>query len=224
MYRLIIVIRASLLAFGIFSMAALSHKLLTGSDLHALIAKQQWTGIEYYLTFFDHFLFAFLLFVFAVLVSCLYWRSLFPSGFEWQKLLVGLVLGVAFAALINGPAQQVMSRFFFGAGIQVVDSVPAALGAAATARLFVVPAIEELILRGILFREVESASVWLLGLFSVLVTSAWQFVTGGTAAAISFLPFAVLLVGLRMWSGSFVYTMLARLAFGAAVVMGLQVL
>lgn len=222
MYRFVIVIRASLLVFGIASMAILCDRLLAASSLRGFVAQQQWVGQDYSVGFIDNFQFAFLLLLFAVLVSCLYWRSLFPSYFDWRALLVSLTLGVVFAAFINGPAQQMVSRLVFGTGLAVVDAVPGVLGAAAIARLFVVPAIEELILRGILFREVESAPLWLLGLFSILVTLAWQFVFGGAAAAVAFLPFAVLLVALRMWSRSFIYSMLARLAFGAAVVMKLQ--
>ena len=59
-------------------------------------------------------------------------------------------------------------------------------------------------------------------LVSVIVFSLAHFATGGMVKVLAILPVALLLVGLRLWSGSFVYTFAAHMGINAVALAGIS--
>jgi membrane protease YdiL (CAAX protease family) len=232
-------IRATVLVVGIAALGVFVDRAVAGSGLaHALLMRQQSIpGALYLLSAVNALTYAVAVLVVAALVARGYWRALFPAQLNLMGLAACLVLGMAFAAFLNNPVHQLLFNIIFGkpvmTGGMISDVVAGNLFSnlrmtnlftlAAFATVVATPFIEELTDRGILFKEAEGAPLWQLMLLSLAVFALSHFMIGGMAKVLAVVPAGLLFVGLRAYTGSFVYAAAAHMGVNLAALLKLQV-
>jgi membrane protease YdiL (CAAX protease family) len=153
-------------------------------------------------------------------------------------LVIAFVAGLAFAILINHPLHKILFEAFYGpfvltngqqsewmlAGIASDNAGSARmLSMAGISTMLLSPFVEELTDRGILFKESEGLNRWQIALLSIAFFSFAHFVGGGFPKVLAIAPLALVFVGLRFWSGSFVYSFAAHVAFNIVALSGWSV-
>jgi hypothetical protein len=233
-------LRGGIIVFGITALAAMIQKLVgqSGIDLFLITNQLSIPGALGLADFIGTFTIGIATLLIAYLVASSYWRTLFPHPFDWSKLVGCLAAGMAFALFVNHAVHQILFDFFYGRPVLIGGALSEALfnqtgsDIAKGSRLFtmagvstalVSPFVEELTDRGILFKECESLKPWQIAMVSMLVFSLAHFATGGMVKVLAIFPVALLLVGLRLWSGSFAYTFPAHAAVNAVALAGLSV-
>jgi membrane protease YdiL (CAAX protease family) len=233
-------LRGGVIVFGITALAVMVQKLVGQSDIALFLITNQLRipGAVWLSEFIGTFTIGLATLLIAFLVSKSYWRTLFPGVFDWQKMLVCLVVGLVFALFVNHAVHQILFDFFYGRPVLVGGALSEALfnqagsdivkgsrlvTMAGFATVLVSPFVEELTDRGILFKECESLKPWQIAVVSVLVFSLAHFATGGMVKVLAIFPVALLFVGLRLWSGSFAYTFPAHVAVNAVALAGMSV-
>lgn len=232
-------LRGGVIVFGITALAAIAQRAVGDSGIGLFLITKQLSipGALWLADFIETFTIGIATLLIAFLVAKSYWRTLFPHPFNWWKLLICLAAGLVFALFVNHAVHRILFDFFYGRPVLIGGAFSEALfnragsDIAKGSRLFTVagfatvlvsPFIEELTDRGILFKECESLRPWQIALVSVIVFSLAHFATGGMVKVLAILPVALLLVGLRLWSGSFAYTFAAHMAVNAVALAGLS--
>jgi hypothetical protein len=232
-------LRGGIIVFGITALAAMIQKLVGQSGIGLFLITNQLSipGALGLADFVETFTIGIATLLIALLVANSYWRTLLPHPFGWRKLWGCLAAGLVFAVFVNHTVHQILFDFFYGRPVLVGGALSEALfnqagsdiakgsrlftmGGIAT--IFVSPFVEELTDRGILFKECESLKPWQIALVSILVFSLAHFATGGMVKVLAIFPVALLLVSLRLWSGSFAYTFPAHAAVNAAALAGVS--
>jgi membrane protease YdiL (CAAX protease family) len=240
MDRLTTALRALAIVVGIAALGVFADRAMANSGTtHALLMRQQWLpGALFLKSALDALTYAAVVLCLALVVARGYWRALFPEKLSWLKLALCLAGGVAFAAFLNNPAHTLLFRVIFGEPRMVggmISEVVAGnlfsnmratnlLTFAAFATVFATPFIEELTDRGILFKEAEGLPVWQIALLSLLVFAFSHYLIGGMAKVLAVVPAGIFFVGLRVWTGSFIYSAAAHAGVNLAALLKLQAL
>jgi membrane protease YdiL (CAAX protease family) len=228
--------RAGAIVFGITALATLVQKLVASSGLReSLIVHQlSWPGALWLVQFVEAFTFGLAVLLFASLVARPYWRELLPQKLKWLQLGASCLLGIFFALFINRPAHILFFDVFYEAtplsggalSEALVTGVAGNLGGvsplftlAGVSTIFLSPFIEELTDRGIIFRECAGIALWQAALVSFLVFSLSHYATGGMPKVLAIAPAALLFVGVRVWTGSFLYSAAAHAAMNLSALM-----
>jgi hypothetical protein len=236
---LITAIRAAAIVFGITAFATLFSKLVAATDLRSTLIMHQLSipGALFAVQLLEHLTFAFMVFLFAYLVSHNYWRTLFPERIRWLHVLFSFLAGIGFAVLFNHPLHVFLFAVFFdkpvfqGGAVSdaIVGGVFRSLGAAsslatlpALTTMFVTPFIEELTDRGILFKEGETLQPWQIALLSLIFFCLSHYAIGGMAKVLAVAPAAALFVVVRLATGSFLYSTASHVGVNAAALMRLE--
>jgi membrane protease YdiL (CAAX protease family) len=232
-------LRATVIVVGIVAIAIFVDRAIASSGLaKALLMRQQsLPGALMLLSLVNALTYAVAALAVCALVARGYWRSLFPAHTKVLGLAACLLGGMAFAAFLNNPAHRLLFNIIFGepmlAGGMVSDVVAgnlfsnlrmtnlATLGAFAT--VVATPFVEELTDRGILFHEAASLPLWQVMLLSLLVFALSHFMIGGMAKVLAVVPAGLLFVGLRAYTGSFLYAAFAHMGVNLAALLKLQV-
>ncbi len=200
--------------------------------------QQTMPGAPWAVSAVEHLTYGLAVICFSMAVARGYWRSLFPERINVTWLFASFVLGILFAMLLNHPMHVFLFEVFFGktafTGGAVADGVAAnifsglsgyqrVLTFAAFVTIIVTPIVEELTDRGILFREAGSLPLWQIAVLSFLVFCFSHYAIGGLAKVLAVVPAAVLFVGTRLKTGSFVYAASAHMAMNLAAMLKLQV-
>ena len=240
MQSLAIVIRAAIIVFGIAAVAALANRLISDSGLQMwfLMRQQTLPGALWMASAVQNFLYGLAALAAAWFVARNYWAALFPPEMNALQLLLCFAGGIVFATFFNHPMHTFLFEAFFGrpqfTGGAVSDTIAAGifsgvegygrlLSFSAAATIFLSPIVEELTDRGIFFQETESLPIWLVAFASLIVFCLSHFAIGGMAKVLAVVPAAVLFVGIRLKTGSFVYAAAAHVGVNLAAMLKLQV-
>jgi hypothetical protein len=239
MQFIITALRAVVLVVGISALAVLANSLLSGSGLREfLIMRQQsWPGALLAMNVVADFSFAFFVLGFSYLVAHGYWRNLFPAHFNWLLFALCIAGGMVFEVFLNHPSHVLLFSLFYGEPVfntgDVSDSMVGGIfrsldgqgvkfSLATIATIVLTPITEEITDRGIFFKETEGLPIWLVALLSFLIFCLSHYAAGSMAKVLAVAPVAALFVGLRMKTGSFVYSAAAHAGINLAAVMKLQ--
>jgi hypothetical protein len=200
MWRFMVAVRTAVLVFGIAGLASLVTKLIAQSAIGGWLTP---------------FTFAIAALLISYLIARSYWRDLFPDRMNWILLIGCLLIGGAFAIFLNQPLQTLLANAVagkammkdvaFGADLTTMSLKNFKFSSAFFATALVTPLIEELINRGILFKEGQPLGQWQAAILSLVVYGLAHYATDGTQDALAVVPAAILFIGLRLWAGSFVY-------------------
>lgn len=233
-------IRAAVLVLGIVALAALISRMAFDSGLRFwLLMQQQWLpGALWGVSAVEHLTYGIAVVLLCSCVARGYWRSLFPGHVSIAWLLASFGLGIVFAMFLNHPLHVLLFDGFFGkpviSGGAVSDSVAATVftGLSAYQRLFTFsafatiimsPVVEELTDRGILYKEADTLPLWQVAILSLLVFCISHYAIGGMAKVLAVVPAALLFVGVRLKTGSFIYAAAAHIAVNLSAMLRLQV-
>ncbi len=233
-------LRATVLVFGISALATLVNRAVANSGLNEWLLMNQlsFPGAVWFARFVNTFTFGIAVIVTAIAVARNYWRGMFPIRFNWLFFIASGIAGLIFAIFLNHPLHQFLFDAAFGQPIvnggATTDSVVGGIfsGLRQTQSLFAMssiatilltPFIEELTDRGILFQEAEGLALWQVAVLSFLVFCFSHYLIGGLPKVLAVVPAAALFVGIRIATGSFVYSVAAHAGINVAALMKLQV-
>lgn len=232
--------RATVIVLGIAALASVLNKQVADSGLRfwLLMKQQALPGALWGVSAVEHLTYGFAVILICMLVARGYWRSLFPAQINVMWLLASFVLGIVFAMFLNHPMHVFLFDVFFGKpvfmGGAVSDSIAATIFSgfsgyqrlftlSACATIIMTPIVEELTDRGILFKEAEGMRLWQVAILSFLIFSTSHYAIGGMAKVLAVVPAALLFVGVRLKTGSFIYAASAHIAMNLAAMLKLQV-
>jgi hypothetical protein len=238
--KISIALRATVFVFGISALATLANRAVANSGINEWLLMNQlsFPGAIWFARFINTFSFGIAVVLIAFVVARNYWRELFPARLRWLILFGSMAAGLVFAIFLNHPLHVFLFDVFFAQPIitngATNDSVVGGIfsGLSQTQSLFTMPAvatmlvtpfIEELTDRGILFKEAEGLALWQAAVLSFLVFCFSHYLIGGFPKVLAVVPAAALFVGIRMATGSFVYSAAAHVGINAAALMRLQV-
>jgi membrane protease YdiL (CAAX protease family) len=233
-------IRAAVLVLGIAALASLANRVVADSGLQMwfLMRQQSLPGGLLLASAVQNLAYGLSALVIALLVAWGYARSLLPGSMNWLLLGGCFCLGVLFAMFLNHPIHVLLFETFFGqptfTGGAVSDTLAVGIfsGLQGYGRLFSLsavgtillsPLVEELSDRGILFKEAEALPLWQVALLSFLIFCFSHYALGGIAKVLAVVPAALLFIGLRLRTGSFVYAAAAHIGVNLAALLKLQV-
>lgn len=134
-------------------------------------------------------------------------------------------MGVLFALFVNKPVHALVFDVLYYVPVlaggamseALVTTVFGGLGGttsilsfAGVSTVLLSPFIEELTDRGIILRESSMLPLWQAAVISFIVFSMSHYATGGMPKVLAIAPAALLFVGVRVWTGSFVYSAIAH--------------
>ncbi len=241
MQSLSIAFRATALVLGIAALATWFNRLMADSGLRIWLLMKQQTlpGALWGVSAIESLTYGLSVILISFFVARGFWRALFPDRISWKWLVISFVLGILFAMFLNHPMHVFLFDVFFGkpvfTGGAISDSIAATIFSgfagykllftmSAFATIFLTPIVEELTDRGILFKQAESLPLWQIAILSLLVFCISHYAIGGMAKVLAVVPAALLFVGVRLKTGSFVYSAAAHIAMNLAAMMKLQVL
>jgi Type II CAAX prenyl endopeptidase Rce1-like len=233
-------LRATVLVFGISALATLANRAVANSGVNEWLLMNQlsFPGAIWFARVINTFTFGIAVVVIAFVVARNYWRGLLPGQMRWVVFAAAMTAGLVFAIFLNHPLHVFLFDVFFAQPIitngATNDSVVGGIfsGLSQTQSLFTMPAlatmlvtpfVEELTDRGILFKEAESLALWQVAVLSFLVFCFSHYLIGGFPKVLAVAPAAALFVGIRLATGSFVYSAAAHIGINAAALMKLQV-
>lgn len=234
-------VRAAVIVLGIAALAALINRLVADSGLRLwlLMKQQSLPGSLWAASAVEHFTYALAVLLVGLLVAKDYWRELLPARLSLPWLVACFAMGIAFAVVLNHPMHELLFDAFFGkpqlAGGAVSDTIAASifsqlsttsllLSLPAFATILLTPLVEELTDRGILFREAASLPAWQIAVLSFLVFCFSHFAIGGMAKVLAVVPAALLFIGVRLKTGSFLYSAAAHTGVNLTATLKLQAL
>ena len=240
MQSLSLVVRAAVIVLGVAAVASLANRMMadSGMQMWFLMRQQSLPGALWMASAFQNLFYGIAALIAAWFVARNYWAVLFPSPFNLLQLCVCFICGIVFAMFFNHPMHSFLFEVFFGkpqfTGGAVSDTLAAGifsgvegygrlLSFSAVATIILSPIVEELTDRGIFFQETESLPLWLVALASLVVFCLSHFVIGGMAKVLAVVPAALLFVGTRLKTGSFVYSATAHVGVNLAAMLKLQV-
>jgi Type II CAAX prenyl endopeptidase Rce1-like len=240
MQSLAIVIRAAIIVFGIAAVAALANRLMSDSGLQMwfLMRQQTLPGALWMASAVQNLFYGVVAFIAAWFVARNYWAALFPPRMNLLQLFLCFGGGIVFAMFFNHPMHTFLFEAFFGkpqfTGGAVSDTLAAGifsgiegygrlLSFSAVATIILSPIVEELTDRGIFFQETETLPISLVAVASLVVFCLSHFAIGGMAKVLAVVPAALLFVGLRLKTGSFIYAAAAHVGVNLAAMLKLQV-
>jgi Type II CAAX prenyl endopeptidase Rce1-like len=236
---IIIAIRTACIVLGISALALLVQKLVGVSGVGEWLIMRQLSlpGALYFVEALETLTYGIVAIAVAYGVARAYWRELFPARFSTAKFAICAAAGLLFAVFLNHPAHQLLFNLFYGkpmfTGGTVSETVLGGLFANMTfgaklltmqalATILLSPFVEELTDRGILFAEMFGQAVWQAAFLSFAIFCFSHFAIGGMAKVLAVMPSAMLFIGLRLWSGSFLYSFAAHAALNAAALLKFQ--
>jgi Type II CAAX prenyl endopeptidase Rce1-like len=234
-------IRTACIVTGISALALLAQKLIGESGFqYALIMRQHWMpGALVLVEALETLSYGAIAVALAYGVARPYWRELFPIHFNLVTFAMCAGAGVLFALLLNHPAHVLLSNLLHGGPAQTGGTLSETvlgelfanmalssklLTMQAAATVLLAPFVEELVGRGIVFKEMSASPWWQAAVLSFVLFSCSHYAIGGMAKALAVMPSAILFIAIRGLSGSFIYAFATHAALNAAALLKLEIL
>jgi hypothetical protein len=219
-------LRAAVLPIGLAGIAILLSYIISETATHYsdYISRGLDRTLNGHIDYLQNMSFQTFQLLFGLVIATAYWKHLLPDRLSWTWSVSSIVLGALLSALVSPDVRSVFlifadtgSRpaplplpegFKFLFGIPIVHAGLWMLRSA-----ILVPFNENLLYRGILFKEAESLPKWAVAILSYVVFCLAYSFSGGLDGLMLAAKIGLVFVGLRYFSGSFIYPALAQSSF-----------